>query len=84
MVHSYNKLVFPAFGQRLTAIGQIQVFQVNYFVESAPNTTVVCCNETNQLGSLTFNWSEVKARVGGLLPIFEQVVDVDATPSTRT
>ncbi len=30
----------------------------------------------NQLGSFTFDWSEVTARVVGLLPIFEEVVDV--------
>ncbi len=68
----------PCFWASLTAIKQIQVFQVNYFAESAVQATVICCNEANQLGSLTFNWSEVKARVAGLLPIFEQVVDVNA------
>jgi hypothetical protein len=38
---------------------------------------VVCQNEQGQLGSVTFNWSEVTQRVPGLLPIFEQVVDLD-------
>ncbi|BAY96139.1 hypothetical protein NIES37_00660 [Tolypothrix tenuis PCC 7101] len=68
----------PCFWATITEIKQIQVFQVNYFAESAADTTVVCRNQTSQLGSLTFNWSEVKARVSGMLPIFEQVVDVDA------
>ncbi|BAY75771.1 hypothetical protein NIES25_22180 [Nostoc linckia NIES-25] len=68
----------PCFWTTITAIQQIQVFQVKYFSESQLKATVVCSNQTNQLGSLTFDWSEVTARVVGLLPIFEQVVDVDA------
>jgi Tetratricopeptide repeat len=67
----------PCFWARIAQIQQIQVFQVKYFLESALKATVVCCNETNQLGSLTFDWSEVTARVIGLLPIFEEVVDRD-------
>jgi tetratricopeptide (TPR) repeat protein len=67
----------PCFWATIAQIQQIQVFQVNYFAESGASATVVCRNQTSQLGSLTFNWSEVKARVSGMLPIFEQVVDVD-------
>ncbi|QSJ15892.1 tetratricopeptide repeat protein [Nostoc sp. UHCC 0702] len=73
-----QKAEIPCFWTSITAIQQIQVFQVQYFSESDLKATVVCRNETNQLGSLTFEWSEVKARVVGLLPIFEEVVDVDA------
>ncbi|MBE8987387.1 tetratricopeptide repeat protein [Nostoc sp. LEGE 12450] len=68
----------PCFWASLAQIQQIQVYQVKHFQESTPQATVVCCNDTNQLGSLTFDWSEVTARVVGLLPIFEQVVDVNA------
>jgi tetratricopeptide (TPR) repeat protein len=67
----------PCFWATIAQIQQIQVFQVKYFSEAAANTTIVCSNQANQVGSLTFNWSEVKARVTGLLPIFEEVVDVD-------
>ncbi|MFN6569838.1 tetratricopeptide repeat protein [Dendronalium sp. ChiSLP03b] len=73
-----QKAGIPCFWTTITAIQQIQVFQVQYFSESDLKATVICCNEANQLGSLTFEWSEVKARVLGLLPIFEEVVDVDA------
>ncbi|WGV28336.1 tetratricopeptide repeat protein [Halotia branconii] len=72
-----QKVEIPCFWTTVTAIRQIQVFQVLYFSESGLKTTVVCRNEANQLGSLTFEWSEVTARVTGLLPIFEEVVDVD-------
>ncbi|MDZ8027927.1 MAG: tetratricopeptide repeat protein [Nostoc sp. SerVER01] len=68
----------PCFWTTITTIQEIQVFQVKYFSESQLKATVVCSNQANQLGSLTFDWSEVTARVVGLLPIFEQVVDIDA------
>jgi tetratricopeptide (TPR) repeat protein len=67
----------PCFWTTLAEIQKIQVFQVKYFQESASEATIVCSNQANQLGSLRFDWSEVKARVVGLLPIFEEVVDVD-------
>ncbi|OYD95101.1 cyclic nucleotide-binding protein [Nostoc sp. 'Peltigera membranacea cyanobiont' 213] len=68
----------PCFWATIAQIQQIQVYQVKHFQESTPQATVVCLNDTNQLGSLTFDWSEVTAKVVGLLPIFEQVIDVDA------
>lgn len=67
----------PCFWATISQIQQIQVYQVKHFRESAPQATIICCNEANQLGSLTFDWSEVTARVVGLLPIFEEVVDRD-------
>ncbi|MEH2348632.1 MAG: tetratricopeptide repeat protein [Nostoc sp.] len=67
----------PCFWATIAQIQQIRVYQVKHFQESAPQATVVCLNDTNQLGSLTFDWSEVTARVVGLLPIFEEVVDRD-------
>lgn len=68
----------PCFWATIAQIQQIQVYQVKHFQESTPQATVVCRNEANQLGSLSFNWSEVTAIVVGLLPIFEQVIDVDS------
>jgi tetratricopeptide (TPR) repeat protein len=68
----------PCFWVRIPQIQQIRVFQVKYFSKSTSEVTVTCQDETNQLGSLTFVWSEVTARVMGMLPIFEQVVDVNA------
>jgi hypothetical protein len=68
----------PCFWVTIAAIERIQVYQVEYFSESALQTTVVCRNQANQLGCLTFDWPEVEARVVGLLPIFEEVVDVNA------
>lgn len=66
----------PCFWATLAEIQKIQVFQVSYFQQSAQGT-VVCQNEQGQMGSLTFDWTEVTRRVTGLLPIFEEVVDLD-------
>jgi hypothetical protein len=66
----------PCFCSTLAAIAQIQVFQVKYFEKVGSQLTIVCMNQSQQLGSLTFARSEVKARVKGLLPIFEEVVNL--------
>ncbi|HEY9617792.1 MAG TPA: tetratricopeptide repeat protein [Microcoleaceae cyanobacterium] len=66
----------PVFWSSLAAVEAIQVFQVNYFQAVSPQVTVICQNDANQLGSLTFNWSEVSQRVEGMLPVFEQVLEL--------
>ncbi|MBW4662118.1 MAG: tetratricopeptide repeat protein [Drouetiella hepatica Uher 2000/2452] len=71
-----QKANIPAFWVSLADIQKIRVFRVQYFQAASPQPTVLCKNETDQLGSLTFAWSEVANRVEGLLPIFEDVVDV--------
>ena len=68
----------PCFWTTLAKVNQIEVFQVNYFKDFGSKVTVVCENQDKQLGSLEFKWSEVTAQVQGLLPIFEEVVDLNA------
>ncbi|AFZ13642.1 hypothetical protein Cri9333_2796 [Crinalium epipsammum PCC 9333] len=67
----------PSFSASLTDIEKINILQVNYFKSNLSQVTVVCKNDQSHLGSITFDWSEVKQRVEGLLPIFEEVVDFD-------
>jgi hypothetical protein len=67
----------PCFWASLAEIHKIQVFQVQYFGEIHPKATVICSQQANQPDSLSFDWREVKAKVLGLLPIFEEVVDRD-------
>lgn len=67
----------PCFWIKLADIQKINVFRVSYFQSIYPQATVVCHNQQGQLGSLTFDWQEVTQLVQGLLPIFEEVVDVD-------
>ncbi|NET01435.1 MAG: tetratricopeptide repeat protein [Sphaerospermopsis sp. SIO1G1] len=67
----------PCFWLKLSHIQNIQVYQVKYFSQSSKNPHVFCTSADNQLGTLSFSWSEVTAKVMGLLPIFEQVVDLN-------
>ncbi|MBC7969512.1 MAG: tetratricopeptide repeat protein, partial [Verrucomicrobia bacterium] len=57
-------------------IQAIQLFRINSFQSATPKATVVCQNVHDQVGSLSFDWSEVTQRVEGILPIFEQVLDL--------
>lgn len=66
----------PVFWASLSELQALQVFRVNYFQTFTPTASVVCRNEANQPGLLSFTWSEVEQRVEGLLPIFGQVVDL--------
>ena len=68
----------PCFWVKIPQIQQIQVFQVKHLSINKSQIKVVCQNEANQTGSIKFDLSEVTDRVVGLLPIFEQVVDVNA------
>jgi len=75
---SLRQAEIPCFCAALVDIRKINVFSVNYFSQiSYEGATVVCHNLEQQLGSLTFNWSEVSQKVEGVLPLFEEVVDMD-------
>ncbi len=67
----------PCFWIRIPQIQQIQVFQVKHLSIDDSQIKAICQNETNQTGSMRFDKSEITDRVVGLLPIFEQVVDVN-------
>lgn len=66
----------PAFCVTEVDLQQVSVFEVQYFEDYAPQAIVVCQNQQGQLGSLSFDWSEVSQRVEGQLPILENVTDV--------
>ncbi|NJN20950.1 MAG: tetratricopeptide repeat protein [Leptolyngbya sp. RL_3_1] len=68
----------PAFWVNQTELKQIQTFQVNYFRSVGAQGTVVCQNETGQLGEIGFDWAEISQAVTGSLPLFESVLDRDA------
>ncbi len=62
----------------LPAIKAINVFKADYMQAIDGQPTVVCRNDADQVGSLAFDWREVTQVVRGRLPIFEQVIDLDA------
>ncbi len=68
----------PAFWVSLPELKQVQVLRVNYLQTLNPQVTAICQDQFDQLGSLTFSWSEVTCRVDGLLPIFGDVIDQGA------
>lgn len=67
----------PVFWVSLAEIEKIHVFRVCYIQSLWPQPTVVCQNEQDQLGSLTFSWSEITQRIEGLLPLFREAMDYD-------
>ncbi|MEM8542970.1 MAG: tetratricopeptide repeat protein [Cyanobacteria bacterium P01_H01_bin.119] len=73
---SLQRAQTPAYWTRLDQLTSVEVFQVRYFRAVAPRAVVVCANDSKQLGTITFDWSEVNQRASGLLPIFESVVDL--------
>ena len=73
-----QKSAIPAFWGSLATIKAIHVFKVDYIQSMDGQPTIVCRNETDQVGTLAFDWSEVTQVIKGRLPIFEQVVDLDA------
>ncbi len=72
-----NQAEIPAFCVALKAIQAVRLFRVQYIEAVSPQIRAICENETGQLGSLSFDWSEVQQRVEGRLPIFEDVVDTN-------
>ena len=67
----------PCFWIKISHIQAIKVHKVEYFSSSFTQANAICINEENQIESIKFDWSEVTAKVMGLLPIFEQVVDIN-------
>lgn len=72
-----QRLGVPVFWVSLSDIKKIHVFRVLYFQSISPLAVVVCQNENNQIGSLSFDWSEVTQRVEGILPLFMEAMDYD-------
>ncbi|MBE9145383.1 tetratricopeptide repeat protein [Planktothrix mougeotii] len=67
----------PVFWVALTDIQNLHVFRVQSIQSLSPQPTIICQNEQDQLGSLTFSWQEVSQRVEGLLPLFIEMFDYD-------
>lgn len=71
-----NQMGIPAFAAALADIQAIRVFRVQYLQTLTPQPVVVCVNEHDQVGSLSFRWDEVGQVVEGMVPVFEEVVDL--------
>ena len=65
-----------ALSAKISDIRGLQTFQVSHFEALSPQLTVICKSVEGQLGTISFNSTEISQRVSGQLPIFEQVVDI--------
>jgi hypothetical protein len=61
---------------------QMFVFQVSHFQSFQPQATIVCSDDRSELRTFNFNWSEITQIVTGMLPIFEEVMEIDARNRT--
>lgn len=59
------------------------VFRVNYFQAFNPQASIVCTDDRAELRTFNFKWSEITQIVMGVLPIFEEVVEIYAGNQTR-
>jgi tetratricopeptide (TPR) repeat protein len=62
---------------------QMFVFQVSHFQSFHPQGSIVCSDARSELRTFNFNWSEVTQLVTGMLPIFEEVMEIDAHNRTH-
>ena len=69
----------PVFWQSLKQLQGIEVYQVCYFetVIDPARVTITTQDGSGQTRSFRFFWSDVTQQVKGLVPIFEEVVDLD-------
>jgi hypothetical protein len=62
---------------------QMYTFNVSHFQSFYPKATIVCTDDRSELRTFNFNWSEVTQIVTGMLPIFEEVMEIDARNRTH-
>jgi hypothetical protein len=73
-----NKASIPCFCASVRQIQEISVYQVIYFDSIEPQAKIVYKSQQGKSEVLTFAWSDVTACVEGLIPIFEECVEMDA------
>jgi exonuclease VII small subunit len=72
----FNKAGIPCFCQRIKEISTIQVYQVKYIKSVLPELIFVCENDQEEEVNINLKWSEITQRVEGIIPIFENVVQL--------
>lgn len=70
---SLKNASIPCFCTPIKDINELNIYQVNYFEVGKPDVTVVCQDPSASPGEFKFSWSEVKGRVEGTIPIFEEI-----------
>jgi tetratricopeptide (TPR) repeat protein len=62
---------------------QMFVFRVSHFQSFYPQASIVCLDDRAELRTFNFKWSEVTQIVMGMVPIFEEVMEIDARNRTH-
>jgi hypothetical protein len=62
---------------------QLFIFNVSHFQSFDPQASIVCMDDRSELRTFNFEWSEVTQIAQGMLPIFEEVVTIEANNRTR-
>ena len=73
----------PCFCVPQASTQQMYTFNVSHFQSFQPKATIVCTDDRSELRTFNFNWSEVTQIVTGMLPIFEEVMEIDARNRTQ-
>ena len=68
----------PCFCVSQYSTQQLYTFKVSHFQSFYPKPTILCLDDLAELRTFNFNWSEVTQVVTGMLPIFEEVMEIDA------
>lgn len=66
----------PCLCVSLPEVVQFRVNCVQYFTAVAPQGEIIYETEKGKMASLSFSWEEINQAVEGLLPIFEECVEV--------
>lgn len=72
----------PCFCVSISQIVQIKVKLVDYFQNIEPPAILVGSSRHNDTDTVTFDWTQVSQKVEGLVPLFEEVVDIDRRGQT--
>jgi hypothetical protein len=79
----FQQAGIPCFCVSQYSTQQLYTFKVSHFQSFYPKATILCLDDLAELRTFNFNWSEVTQVVTGMLPIFEEVMEIDAHNRTR-
>ncbi|PSF36819.1 hypothetical protein C7H19_12695 [Aphanothece hegewaldii CCALA 016] len=75
-VETLKAVNIPCFCATVKDIQNVKVYQIDYFKEVFPIAIVVCHLSQSKPVIFKFDWSELSQRVEGMLPIFEECVEM--------
>ncbi len=80
--NQFQQAEIPSFCVSQQDTQQLFIFQVNSFQSFQPQATIICTDDRSETRTFNFHWSEVTQMVTGMLPIFEEVMEIDARNRT--